>query len=397
VRRSQGEARPRDGSGERSCVPTGGPPPALACAHARYWATVAPRVRRELRRWRDRAEEIEDPVLREQAEEKLRDERANTEAIATLCTLAPRPYREAAVVAAVALQVMYDYLDAVSEHPVPDPIEDGRTLFRAFASALDPDEEIGDPYRYHPQREDGYLRALVESARESIAQLPGLPAVLPVARVATARFGEAQILSHAVQRYGAEQLRVWADGEAAATGLTWWEWAGGAAASILGVHALLAAAADERTTRRQARDIDHAYLLSSALTTMLDSLVDDERDSVDQGHRYIGYYPSGAGAAIRIGSLAERSVAAARCLPHAAHHVVTVAGIAAFYLSLAGGPAARAEIEDRVRAELRPLITPILFSLRLWRRVAGCQGVALRPIDLGGSGEPLPTPSVTGA
>ena len=243
---------------------------ALACAHARYWLTVAPQVRRELQAWYLRAEAIEDPVLRAQAEEKLRHERANTEAIATLCTLAPRAHRRAAVEAAVALQVMYDYLDAVSEVPVADPLEDGRILFTAFAAALDPEKEIGDPYRYHPQREEGYLRALVESARRALVGLPALPAVLPVARSATTRFGEAQFRSHAVQACGAGQLETWATREAEAMNLLWWEWAAGAAASVLGLHALLAAAADARTTRALAEHIDTAYMLSSALTTMLD-------------------------------------------------------------------------------------------------------------------------------
>lgn len=363
--RGQG-ARPPDGLDTRSRV--GGVAAALACAHARYWTTVAPQVRRELRRWRACAEAIADPVLRAQATGKLRAERANTEAIATLCTLAPPPHRHAAVEAAVALQVMYDYLDAVSEQPADDPLEDGRSLFGAFAAALDPERELGDPYRHHPRGERGYLAALVEAARRSLADLPALPTVLPVAEASVARFAEAQIRSHAVGQYGVDQLREWASPHAGSMGLAWWEWAGGAAASVLGVHALVAAAADERTTAAHAGQIDSAYMLSSTLTTMLDSLVDDERDSAAREHRYISYYVTAASAAAQIGTVTRRAVGAAGGLPHAAHHIVTVAGIAAFYLSLAGGSAdARGEIEAHVVAELRPLIIPILASLRLWR------------------------------
>jgi tetraprenyl-beta-curcumene synthase len=344
---------------------------ALVGAHARYWSTVAPRVRRELRRWYDHAERIRDPILRAHAADKLRDERANTEVIATLYTLSPRGHRKAAVAAAVALQVMYDYLDAVNEQLVDDPLLDGRQLFRSFAVALTPGEMPVDYYLHHPQNDDsGYLDALVDSCRESLAELPSIATVLPVARDAVARFSEAQTRSHAVPIVGASQLEHWAGQNADAADLLWWEWAGGAAASILGVHALLSAAADVRTTSFHAVDIDRAYLLSSTLTTMLDSLIDDERDATDREHRYIAYYPSTDLAACRIAAIARRAVAAARELPHAAHHAMTVAGIAAFYLSDPdANVGSKCVVAARVTEELKPIIVPILGTFRLWRHV----------------------------
>lgn len=344
---------------------------ALVLAQLRYWSTVAPGVRRQLRRWYGHAQKIADPVLRAHAATKLREERANTEVIATLCTLAPRRHRRTVIDAAVALQVMYDYLDAVTEEPAFNSLEDGRQLFRTFAVALTPGEPPVDYYRYHPHRDDsGYLDALVASARGAIEKLPALAAVLPIVQDAAARFGEAQVRSHAVTRHGVLQLEAWATDGAATTGLSWWEWAGGAAASVLAVHALLSAAADAGTTRAQALEIDHAYLLGSALTTMLDSIVDDEVDEATGSHRYVAYYGDAEAAACRIAWLARVAVVAARRLPHAAHHTMTVAGIAGFYLS---DPAARrgnaALVGARVAAELGPSIVPILATFRLWRRV----------------------------
>lgn len=344
---------------------------ALVVAQLRYWTTVAPGVRRQLRRWGAHAEGIADPVLRAHAATKLRDERGNTEVIATLCTLAPRRHRRTVIDAAVALQVMYDYLDAVTEGPASNSLDDGRQLFRTFAVALTPGEPPVDYYRYHPHRDDsGYLDALVAEARAAIEQLPALAAVLPIARAAALRFGEAQVRSHAVERERILQLEAWATKGAATTGLGWWEWAGGAAASVLAIHALLSAAADAETTPAQALQIDHAYLLSSALTTMLDSLIDDDADEATGSHRYVAYYGDAETAACRIAWLARVAVSAARGLPHAAHHTMTVAGIAGFYLS---HPAARrgdaALVGARVVAEFGPLILPILATFRLWRRV----------------------------
>lgn len=349
----------------------GGAAIALVVAQVRYWLTVAPRVRAELRRWYGHAEAISDPTLRTYAADKLREERGNTEAIATLCTLAPRRHRGALVVAAVALQVMYDYLDAVTEQDVEEPLRDGRQLFRSFAVALTPGEAPVDYYRFHPQANDGgYLDALVACARNAIFELPALPAVLPAVRDATARFAEAQTRSHAVPRYGVEQLEEWAEAPADRIGLAWWEWAGGAAASILVVHALLSAAADVRTTSHEALRIDFAYLLGSTLTTMLDSLLDDERDAAEGSHRYIAYYPTPRVAGRHLTCIARRAVVAARDLPHAAHHAMTVAGIAAFYLSMPSACTGTPRVATAgVTAELKPIIIPILVVFRLWRRL----------------------------
>jgi len=353
-------------------VSSGDTAAAFVIAHARYWLTVAPKVRSELRRWYGHAEAISDPTLRRCAADKLRDERANTEAIATLCTLAPRRHRGALVVAAVALQVMYDYLDAVTEQDVDRPLRNSRQLFRSFAVVLTPGEMPVDYYRYHPQHDDGgYLDALVAAAGNALVGLPALPVVLPIARGAAARFAEAQARSHAVPREGVAQLEQWAQQPAADVDLWWWEWAAGAAASVLALHALLCAAADWRATSRQAADIDHAYLLASTLTTLLDSLIDDEQDTAADAHRYIAYYPSPRVAGCLMSTVARRAVAATRDLPRAAHHVMTIAGIAAFYLS---SPKARNGTVLQVAASttdvLKPTIGPALRALRLWRRVA---------------------------
>lgn len=313
---------------------------------------------------------IPDPVLRAHAVGKLRD-RANAEGVATLCTLAPREHRRRVVEATVALQVMYDYLDAVTEQPVDDPRRNGLQLFRAFAAALTPGGGVVDYYRFNPQDDDGgYLDALVATIQQSIVGLPALDAVLPTMREATERFTEGQVRSHAVASAGVAQLEEWALEHADAIDMAWWEWAGGAAASVLAVHALLSAAADSRTSCVQAARIDHACLMHSALATMLDSLVDNEGDAASGAHRYIAYYPSAESAASRIAAIARAAVSAARELPHAAHHAMTVAGIAAFHLSALDMRSGMAQaIGARVTRELKPVIRPALASLRLWRRL----------------------------
>jgi tetraprenyl-beta-curcumene synthase len=126
---------------------------ALLSANARYWSTVHPRVRRQLRCWQGRARLIPAPTLRALALSKLEGERFNTEVAATLATLAPPHRRPRAIEAIVALQVMYDYLDGLSEQPAPDPLDSSRNLFAAFGDALAlVPSAPADYYRSHPHR-----------------------------------------------------------------------------------------------------------------------------------------------------------------------------------------------------------------------------------------------------
>jgi tetraprenyl-beta-curcumene synthase len=360
---------------------------ALLRANARFWATVFPTVRQELQRWEQRAHAIPDPVLRRQALGKLRDERFNTEVAATLATLVAPRRRRAAVTAIVALEVMYDYLDGLSEEPVAQPLADGGALYGAFADALAPAGPLGDHYRHHPCSDDGgYLAQLATTCRQALWSLPAAPVAAPAAAAVLRRCGEAQTRTHAVAQLGpgqlrawasaqpeafalaADQLRPWPTAQPEAAALRWWEVASGATASVLAAHALIAAAADPATTPAEAERIAAAYLLTGALTTLLDSLVDGELDAATGAHAYVAYYRDEREAAERLAALARQAVSAASGLPRAPHHVMTVAGAVAFYLS---APAAAGEREQRMTAamavELRPLLTPARAIFALWR------------------------------
>jgi tetraprenyl-beta-curcumene synthase len=324
---------------------------ALACANLRYWPTVAPIVRQELVRWERRAAMIPDPALRAPALDKLRRERFNPRLAATLATLAPRRHRRGVTEAIVALQVAYDYLDVVGEQDALNDLADG-----------------------------GYLAELANAVTQRLDELPGASVVEPIARRAAERCARAQALGHAAVHAGDAELRAWAAGQAAGTGLLWQEWLAGAQASVLSVHALLTAAADEGTTGERARRIDALYLSLGALT-MLDSLIDREQDLAIGERGYLRHYANAEQMGRSLQRLATQAAYRARELPHAGHHLVTLAGVIAFYASApaAGEPPART-VFARVRAgEPRGLIAPTLALMRAWRAadriVAGVRAI----------------------
>jgi tetraprenyl-beta-curcumene synthase len=343
---------------------------ALVRANARYWLTVLPHVHRGLRHWEERARQIPDPELRGLALAKIADERFNTEVAATLATLSPRQHRLPAIESIVALQVMYDYLDGLSEEPAPDPIGNSRRLFSAFTVSLTPEQvEPVDYYRDHPRNDDGgYLKALVTACQHGLRVLPKTSIVAPIAREAALRCGESQTRTHAIEKLGVAQLAEWATERAEGTGLEWWEYTAGATASILSVHALIAAAATPDTTAVDAANLDTAYLFISAVSTLLDSVIDHRRDSEEENHSFISYYEDEAIMAERIGTVTARAASEGLRIRNGGHHRMTAAGVAGYYLSAPATrqPPGRA-VKARVIKELRPLIAPVLAIFGFWR------------------------------
>ena len=119
--------------------------------------------------------------LRALALHTLQEEGFAAEVAATLATLTPRRHRTAAIRGIVALEVMYDYLDGLTEQPTPDPLANGRQLFKAFTDALDPSGQPDeDYYRHHPCGSDGgYLQELAATVSEALACLPKAGALAP--------------------------------------------------------------------------------------------------------------------------------------------------------------------------------------------------------------------------
>jgi tetraprenyl-beta-curcumene synthase len=214
------------------------------CARELHW--IRPNVAREIEGWRRHAESIPDAGIREDALAALAEKRFNAEGAALFAALPPR--RDAALVRVlVAFQILLDFLDTLSERPAPDAVADGRQLHLALRDALDPQRPRSDYYRHHPQRSDGgYVRALVECCRESCLSLPAYGNVRSLALRAAARCS-VQGLNHDPDGARREStLEGWARSNFPTSPFSWWELTA-AASSTLGIHALLALAADPKS------------------------------------------------------------------------------------------------------------------------------------------------------
>ncbi len=351
---------------------------ALARANARYWPTVAPLVGRELRRWHARGQAIPDSSLRSLALAKLREEHFNAQVAATLATLAPRAARPATVRALVALEVIYDYLDGLTEPPAQNALANARALFSSFTSALSdsrgPEPPAEGPRPASLTRDGGYLDALGATVRAELARLPAWGSVAPTARGAASRTAEAQARLHSTPLLDSE-LKEWSRPLGEQSGLGWREFLAGASASVLCCHALIVAGTDPRTTPADAQRVDGFYLRLCALSTLLDAIVDRESDRAHGVASLLLVYPEQSELADALSSLAREAAQLALSLRDGPHHVMIMAGVVAYYTS---APAARSEfarpLTRELRRELSPVILPTLAVMRAWRlakRMAG--------------------------
>lgn len=319
---------------------------------------------------------IPDPALNRIARTKLRSERFNVRVAAMIATIAPPEHRSGVVEAVVALQVMYDYLDAVTERPMGDPLHDGLLATSAFVGAVTMSAGRGGTEQAAGPRPDdaGYLESLAATVRNSLSALPSANVIAEVIPVCAARCAEAQVRAHAVSGIGADQLEFWARREAAGTELNWQEWLFGAMGSVVAAHALLALAADERATREQALELDSTYLSLCVLTTALDHLVDYERDALTGERNYLSLYATREELAERIAQVTASVLERVRTMRDGAHHAVMLSGVVAYYTSQPGalGDFAR-PVTRRVRRQLQPLIVPTVATMHAWRAASSAK------------------------
>lgn len=343
---------------------------ALACAATRELSWGLRASSREIAGWQARASRIPDAALREDALQALARKRTHIAGAALFSTLPKR--RDLRLLRLlVAYEVTLEFLDNAHERAADGA--NGLQLHRALQEALDPSATISDYYRLHPWRQDGgYLRALVQACRDGCRSLPSYAGVRPLVVSAAHRCGGAQSSNHvAACVHDDAALMRWAQHELPGTRDTsWWE-RSAAASSSVGVHALLACAACPlRDDYAQVNDAYDPWIC--AVSTMLDSYVDQASDAAKGQHSYVCYYPSSETAVARMCDLIERSAQEAGRLRDGQRHIVILACMVAMYLSSdsARAPAMR-EASGRIAAAGGSLTRMLVPILRLWRVAYG--------------------------
>jgi tetraprenyl-beta-curcumene synthase len=308
-----------------------------------------------------------DPTLRAHALAAL-GKRGNMEGAAAFATFAPRSRRKDAIRAAVAFQSAYNYLDVLAEQRSDDSRGNSARLHEALVVALDPTRPHPDYYEHHSHRGDGgYLEAMVDTCRGRLSALPSHEAVAPVALRAAERVRLFQSFNRGIDQGTHEQLERWGREQTPLeSGLRWWETAASGGSS-LGVHLMIATAAERVVEQGHIEALENAYFpWIGALHSMLDHLVDTDEDARTGQRSLMTGYSCVEEAAERMRLLAERSLQVARELGPGRRHELIVAAMASFYLSERGAHAPRAlPVSEAVLGEIGWLAKPALAVFKV--------------------------------
>lgn len=350
---------------------------ALFAAGARELLWGLRGVSREVRHWRMRAAGIPDAVLRRDALAAIDRKRGNIYGAALFWTLPTRRSPDLLRLL-VAYEIMADFLDCASERGAYVGIDNGLQLHRALVEALQPSLDVSDYYRWHPWKDDGgYLRALVQTCRETSGRMPSYESARPLL-LRAAHYAQVLALNHEPDSHARDlALKGWAEAHFARDGdLAWFELAAGASAWLT-ILALLALTAEPGLEEGRIANTYDAYLPWVSLAgTMLDSYGDIVEDAANADHSYIGHYQSAEIATRRVVEIVRRSLAEVAALPGGERHLVIASCMIAMYLTKdsARTPTMHGTTRCILRSSgsLTRLLMPVL---RAWRALYG-QGSA---------------------
>jgi tetraprenyl-beta-curcumene synthase len=324
-------------------------------------------VGHQISRWRAAANTIPDEPIRSDALQVLDHKRTHLYGAALFWTL-PAERNLHLLRLLVAYEIIWDFLDNLSERAVAHGQTNGYQLHLAISEAVDPDASISGYYLKHPWHNDaGYLHSLVKTCQRQCRNLPSYPLVRDLT-VREAQRAQVLAINHHPDPHTRDtRLQQWAASEYPNQPQTrWWELSG-AASAPLAIHALLALAAEPHP--HAAPELTYAaYTPLSATTTMLDSYVDQGQDHATNEHSYVSHYPDGAATIEGITQLVRRSLNGVSVLQHGNRHALIAAAMIAMYLSKSTTrtPQAQADTNEILRAA-GPLAQLLLPVLKAWR------------------------------
>jgi tetraprenyl-beta-curcumene synthase len=311
--------------------------------------------------------------LREAALESLVTKCDVLEGAAAFATFTPPYLRRKVVRAITAFEIAFDYLDTIVELPNPEPVANTGSLGQALLAAFESGQGHADYYKHHDGRDDaGYLEGLVDTCRETLETLPSSAIVAEPAHHALSQIVTYQSLHHGDGRRSHDAFKDWACAQyTSGADLQWWE-VGAAMGSQLYVLALIAAAADPATRPAQIAAIGYAYVpWIGALSTLLDSVIDQHEDRTAGQASLVDYYNSPKIVAERLRVMTIEARRLLHQLPDAENHILVLAGMAALFHSAPQASAPEVGIATRAVVDaMGAQVIPVLLLIKARRALS---------------------------
>ncbi len=301
---------------------------------ARHMSWVLPQTDRALDGWRTRARAIPDPTLRRQALSSIDTKRFHCQGGTVFAAWHPQS-AEALLRFIVAFQTVSDYLDNLCDRTDHLDAFTFRTLHRSMMDAVSPFTSArGGYYSHYPHKEDGgYLEALVDVCRTTLAQFPRYSQFEVKVKHLVSLYIDLQVYKHVEYNERVPNLEAWFGRHQSATPqLYWWEFAA-AAGSTLGIFALVTEGARHEPVEALESLFGAYFPWIAALHILLDYLIDQEEDRRERDLNFVSFYTSRQEARERLVWILEEAVRSARGLAAAPFHLCVIEGLLGLYLT----------------------------------------------------------------
>ncbi|MDG5787759.1 tetraprenyl-beta-curcumene synthase family protein [Evansella sp. AB-P1] len=296
---------------------------------------VLPKVHEFLNIWKEKAKDIPDPELRQQALASIETKTFHCEGGAIYGLLAQEK-RVEAIKFIVAYQTISDYLDNLCDRSTSLDPNDFRALHESMPDALTPNAAIKDYYRYREEKNDGgYLASLVKTCQDCIKQFPSYEAVQESNITLAELYSDLQVHKHVKLEERVPRLEAWfKQHKQSVPPMSWYEFSA-SCGSTLGIFCLTSySAANENMTLSQVNKIKAGYFpWVQGLHILMDYFIDQEEDKAGGDLNFCFYYENEDEMIERMKHFyfeADRSI---RNLPDWKFHRLINNGLLAIYLA----------------------------------------------------------------
>lgn len=298
------------------------------------YRNVMPVVHRELKYWQQRAEEIPNEELREQALASIAHKTFHCEG-GSIMSLTAYGQKDTAIKFIVAYQTISDYLDNLCDRSTSLDPDDFAALHESMMDALTVDAPPRAYYRFREDQEDGgYLVELMQTCQSVLKTVPNYEAIKPNLLELCGYYCDLQIHKHVQKDEREERLIVlYEQQKNKLPNMTWYEFAA-CSGSTLGVFCLVSYALRSDFESRHVTMIHEGYFpYIHGLHILLDYFIDQAEDRAVGDLNFCFYYEDDEEICQRLIHFLHEADRYTGSLPDQKFHKMIIRGLLGIYLS----------------------------------------------------------------
>lgn len=295
---------------------------------------VLPTVHKYLAYWREKAEQIPNEELRNQALASIDSKSFHCEGGSIMAILAHDELEEC-IKFIVAYQTISDYLDNLCDRSTSLDPTDFRALHESMPHALTIGQQTTNYYRYRDEQDDGgYLSDLVYACQESLANAKHYDKIVAHLHELVGYYCDLQVHKHVQVEERVPRLEQWFENhKSLLPEMEWYEFSA-CSGSTLGIFCLVAHAFQSEFDEEVAGRIRSGYFpYIQGLHIMLDYLIDQEEDIKGGDLNFCFYYPHEEKLIARLKHFVSEADKHIKGLPNEKFHKLINRGLLGIYLS----------------------------------------------------------------